>query len=663
MKFNVIIACHNRKALTLRAVEQAVAAAERSGIEISFTVYDDGSRDGTADGLRTLTGSIQVLSGDGSAFWARSMALAERTVLETRADAVDEFIVWLNDDVDLDVASFGAIRGVIEHNRGAVVVGAMRDPLTSAVTYSGLKRSGLHPLGFRVVAPSAETQTVETFNGNLVIVPIAIARKLGGIDSGFSHALADIDYGLRCRRAGVAVLLAAGTQGTCARNAVPLRGSALNDWRAFKSPKGGGNYSSMRRILRKTNARTWGLFLAASYCLWWARRVPAFAPRPLLAGALRKARGSWHHTNRAPVPETAPLNLKVLHVLGSLRPSGMERMLASAACYFRAEGIQTIVIGRGVNHPFAAELSAAGYDVRTLKPTGSRWKDARMLSRAIRDASPDVVHIHSEGDYLRTVLASRIALGRRGKIVRTIHAIFDAHGKWRVTRHLQAVAADRTVSALIAPSPAVAETERRIGRDPRVIYNWVDDRFFTIRAERLAGLRANDPSVALLVGNCSSIKNHELALRALLSTTHVLIHIGDERDASPVELALLQSLEDQGRLLERGAGSPESGLLRADYFMLPSLHEGMSVALAEAVVVGLPAVISDARGLDWARQIESVRVLPRVEHEWTNAVREWCSAPGAEGPLGIDLSAARGAREYADVYREPHRARPSSRSK
>jgi len=272
MRFTVLMACHNRKALTTEAIRRAQAAAGEAAISIDFTVFDDGSTDGTATALSLLHSGINIVAGDGTAFWARGMAVAEASALTGRRQSPDDYLVWLNDDVELDIDALLRMRTAVDENPGAILVGAMRDSDGQTVSYSGLNRQGLHPLRFTKVAPNEAAQRVDTFNGNLVIVPIAAARTLGGIDGYFSHALADIDYGLRAARLGVPVLLAAGTFGVCRANPpVPIR-AAREDWKVFRGPKGGGNFTSLRRILRKGHRRSWPAYIAVTYLLWWARR-------------------------------------------------------------------------------------------------------------------------------------------------------------------------------------------------------------------------------------------------------------------------------------------------------------------------------------------------------------------------------------------------------
>jgi GT2 family glycosyltransferase len=273
MNLSVIIACHNRKNLTVRCIEKAQAAADYAGARISFTVFDDGSTDGTADALAQMQVSLRIMHGDGSAYWASSMAHAEGAVLANTDAAEDGLIVWLNDDVALDLEAFARLGATVRGATGSVVIGATRDPVSGEATYSGMRKAGIHPLRFDLVSPHDSTQCIDAFNGNLVMVPLAVAHLLGGIDGGFSHALADIDYGMRCKRAGVNVLLAPLTYGTCERNEMKLPGPIIDDWRSFLGPKGGGNFKSLRRILAKSHSRTWFFIVTATYGLWWIRRV------------------------------------------------------------------------------------------------------------------------------------------------------------------------------------------------------------------------------------------------------------------------------------------------------------------------------------------------------------------------------------------------------
>lgn len=274
MIIKVLIACHNRRDLTLRCVKSAVRAAEHAGAAISFFVYDDGSSDGTAEALKSADIALDLQRGDGQAFWARSMAAAEQRALSSStAGCEDEYLLWLNDDVVLD-------REAVERlctgasNGPCVVVGATMDPESGELSYSGLIRRGLHPLSFEMVKPNPERyQAVDTFNGNVVLVPTSVAKKLGGIDGTFSHAFADIDYGLRCGRAGVPVLLVPEVVGHCHRDPRAAPSTMRARWRSFVGVKGGGNFGSLTRILRKSHRASWPGIVAVTYATWWLKQL------------------------------------------------------------------------------------------------------------------------------------------------------------------------------------------------------------------------------------------------------------------------------------------------------------------------------------------------------------------------------------------------------
>lgn len=271
----IIMASHNRRESTLQCVRRAYDAARKAGLEAKVTLYDDGSQDLTAESVAESFPDTKLLRGTGSEYWAKSMAIAEASVLQSleRDNKNHAYVVWLNDDVVLDLDAFERLNELALEYPDHILVGAMRDPVSAAVTYSGLRRSGLHPLSFEVCPISPIPQSVEVFNGNLVLVPIAAARTIGGIDGGYSHALADIDYGFRAKSKSISVKLAPGSFGTCARNPILPARSIVTEWKDFVGPKGAGNPKSMVKILRLAAPRTWVAYVLASYGLWWSRRI------------------------------------------------------------------------------------------------------------------------------------------------------------------------------------------------------------------------------------------------------------------------------------------------------------------------------------------------------------------------------------------------------
>jgi GT2 family glycosyltransferase len=192
------------------------------------------------------------------------MALGEATA--RRELPATTHLLWLNDDVVLDQGAVDRLLETSHDHPDAIIAGALRDPRTDEITYSGLSRSGWHPLRYQRVAPDAhDAKTVETFNGNLVLVPVAKAEELGSIDGAFIHQFADLDYGHRATEAGIEVLLAAGIFGSCPRNpASKPSGGIAERWRQFHShhyfP-----FTPRKRFLKRHGGSAWWLFLITPY--------------------------------------------------------------------------------------------------------------------------------------------------------------------------------------------------------------------------------------------------------------------------------------------------------------------------------------------------------------------------------------------------------------
>lgn len=110
----------------------------------------------------------------------------------------------------------------------------------------------------------------------------------------------------------------------------------------------------------------------------------------------------------------------------------------------------------------------------------------------------------------------------------------------------------------------------------------------------------DDDFLLLSIGELSKRKNHQVIIRALSDINNEKIHylICGKGDL----LKKLQTLaKEEG--IEKNVhflgyrGDVVDICSQVDLFVLPSLHEGLSVASLEAMYCGLPVVISDIRGV------------------------------------------------------------------
>lgn len=271
MKTVAILTSHNRRAQTIRCLEAFLQQEVDSEMELRAVLLDDASRDGTAAAVRERFVAVHVLEGTGELYWAGGMAVAEREARKANPD----YLLWLNDDVVLERTALQLLIATANRARPAIAVGAVRDPASGKVSYSGLRRRDHHPLRFELVEPADEPLPVDTFNGNVVVVPRRAAAAVGLIDGRFGHGAADLDYGLRARAAGVATLLAPGSVGICPKNVSPppwadASASLLERMSGLVGPKGVPP-RARARFLRRHGGFLWPLYWAAPY----ARAVPS----------------------------------------------------------------------------------------------------------------------------------------------------------------------------------------------------------------------------------------------------------------------------------------------------------------------------------------------------------------------------------------------------
>lgn len=261
-----VMTCHNRRDQTLACL-RALEAQRVAEVIIDPIVVDDGSTDGTSAAVQRSFPGATVLEGDGNLFWAPGMQMALHHAMTGDYD----FYLWLNDDTILDPNALQDLLQtrdqLMQDGTGEViVVGATRDPDTGQMTYGGRYRpSKWRRHRFANTAESFQPQKIETMNGNVVLVPRAIAGAIGNI-SNFRHSFGDEDYGLRARQAGFNVWLAPNTVATCARNPAPVYGQRpLRDDIANLWSIKGLLPSDWAKFLRRWGGPLWPLFFISPY--------------------------------------------------------------------------------------------------------------------------------------------------------------------------------------------------------------------------------------------------------------------------------------------------------------------------------------------------------------------------------------------------------------
>jgi len=214
----VLMTCHNRRETTIACLDALFGSDPLHDASLEVFLVDDGSIDGTAEAVKKCYPEVHLILGDGNLFWNRGMHLAFERAMQIGFDAY----LWLNDDTMLRRQAIqNLLQTKLSESGGeAIVTGAVCDHDTGNSTYGGARYLDpvFRPFLCEVVLPNGLPQEVDVINGNVVLIPNSIARKLGNIDPVFEHGMGDTDYAMRARKLDVKILITADYVGTCSVN-------------------------------------------------------------------------------------------------------------------------------------------------------------------------------------------------------------------------------------------------------------------------------------------------------------------------------------------------------------------------------------------------------------------------------------------------------------
>jgi glycosyltransferase involved in cell wall biosynthesis len=359
----------------------------------------------------------------------------------------------------------------------------------------------------------------------------------------------------------------------------------------------------------------------------------------------------------------------VVHLVLSLRPGGLERLVCNLAAAPALRSFRVLVCCLDEEGDLAADVRRAGHRVEVVRRRGGL--DAGLvfrLARYLREQRADVVHTHSLDPMFYGGLAAWLA----GVPVR-VHTqhntqVFTTYG---VRDRFKFRLAARLFSSVVAVG---AETDRELARAGVsaarrvVIRNGIDvGRYATGAAAGSAVLGSPPgPRVVGTVARLSREKGIDLLVDAFArlvpgdpATRLVIVGEGPERGALE---ALARSCGVSDRVTFQGFHPRVAELLPGfDVFVLPSRTEGLPLALLEAMAAGRACVATKVGGVPEvvADGVTGVLVAPGDPAALAAAVQALLADPVLRRRLG---TAARAqvegawsedamARSYAVRYR------------
>jgi glycosyltransferase involved in cell wall biosynthesis len=298
---------------------------------------------------------------------------------------------------------------------------------------------------------------------------------------------------------------------------------------------------------------------------------------------------------------------QILLLIKGLGRGGAEQLLASAAPYLDHERFRyEVAYLLPWKDALVGELEVAGLPVRCLDGgRGAGW--VARLGSLVRKGKIDLVHAHSPVP----AIGARIGFPRRGtpRLVYTEHNVWQRYHRatyWgnvlTFPRNDHVIAVSEHVRASIRyptpvrglPMPTV-ET-RYYGIDPAAVGRW--EAADGVREE--LGIPPDAPVVGT-VANFKPGKGHALLLEA---ATRVRRDVPDVRfvlvGRGPVELEVqrkARELDLERNFIFAGYRQDAPRIMSAfDVLAVPSLYDGLSIALLEGMSLGKPAVVTRVGG-------------------------------------------------------------------
>ncbi len=334
---------------------------------------------------------------------------------------------------------------------------------------------------------------------------------------------------------------------------------------------------------------------------------------------------------------------KVRLMIGQLGLGGTEQQVALLACGLHERGIDTSVLVMFDGGPREEALRQAGVPViylgfrrfTTLRNMPANVAAFLALVRRLRQDRVDVLHAFLFHSYVTAAAAARIAR------VPVLVAGRRSLGFFKQDRPFLLAAerlATRGTDLLIANAQAVAEDTRAHERVPEekitVVYNGLPEAAFAELAP--ASIQAPHP-VLLCVANLKPYKGQRYLLEAAgqlrargRPCTLILVGDGEERSA------LERQAQRLGIDVRFPGASADTGplLARADVVVLPSLSEGMSNAVMEAMAAGRPIVATDVGGTPELLRDRGMLVPPGDPPALAAAIEQLLADPARAAALG-----------------------------
>ncbi|MCU9612331.1 glycosyltransferase family 4 protein [Caldibacillus lycopersici] len=259
------------------------------------------------------------------------------------------------------------------------------------------------------------------------------------------------------------------------------------------------------------------------------------------------------------------------------------------------------------------QLSIDTYDItfpREVSNIKNMYRSYKLVKRLVAENRYEIIHCHSPIGGVIARLAAKNARKNYGtKVIYTAHGFHFYRGaplkNWLLFYPIEKLISHHTdyLITINKEDYKMAITKKfaanKIVYMPGIGINTEEMSLpYVDKLRKMEEFGVKDEKILLSVGELNKNKNHEIIIKAISNIKDPLKYIvcGKGNELENLQ-TLCKELNIENKVIFAGYRNDIKELLQiADVFCFPSLREGLSVSLMEAMVAGLPVVGSKIRG-------------------------------------------------------------------
>ena len=293
--------------------------------------------------------------------------------------------------------------------------------------------------------------------------------------------------------------------------------------------------------------------------------------------------------------------MKILHIITSLHTGGAEKLIIDLTPRLRELGHSVdVLLFDGSNTPFKQQLVAAGITILELGKGGSVYNPLHIFKLIPIIRQYDIIHTHNTAPQLFAAIANIFG---KTKLITTEHSTDNRRRHLWWYKPIDRFMYNQYKEVICISDQAEENLRNYIGKcraNITTIYNGVDiQKYATAQPSNELNNIAPNCKKIIMVAGFRYQKDQDTLIRAtaLLPQDFHTFLVGDgERREVCENLAIAEGVSDRVHFMGIRMDVPEL-LKAADYIVMSSHWEGLSLASIEGMSVGKPFLASDVDGL------------------------------------------------------------------